>query len=178
MMPQPLFQVPDHSKIFIDANILVYATTEQSAECKALLERCSREEIAGICSYSVIIEATHRLMISEARQKGLLPRAGGGPAKFLRENPDIVKSLRDYWTDSQRIFSLNLLFLEVEEPILRQAQMERQNAGLLTNDSVIVSCMRNYGISLLATNDVDFSRVGGIQVSLSRQISSCQLPYA
>jgi len=103
-------------------------------------------------------------MIAEARTKGYLQRAGGGPAKFLKENPEIVKSLRDYWTDSQRIFSLNLLFLEAEEPILQQAQVERETAGLRTIDSVIVSCMRTYGIPMLATNDGDFDRVAGIQV--------------
>jgi predicted nucleic acid-binding protein len=117
-----------------------------------------------ICSYSVIIEATHQFMIAEARMKGYLPQMGGAPARFLRENPEVVKSLRDYWTDSERIFSLNLLFLEAEVPVLRQAQIERESAGLRTIDSVIVSCMRLYGIPMLATKDRDFDSITGIQV--------------
>jgi predicted nucleic acid-binding protein len=50
-------------------------------------------------------------------------------------------------------------YLPVSESILRSAQAERQTAGLLTNDSLIISCMREYGLSFLATNDSDFERV-------------------
>jgi len=162
MMPLPA--IPNGSDLFVDANILVYAIERRSAECRALLERCSREEITGICSYSVLIEATYQLMVAEARRKGHLPAVGGNPGKFLRQNPVIASVLRDYWIDVDRIFSLNLLFLEADEPILRQAQIERENAGLLPMDSVIVSCMRSYGVSMLATRDADFERVNGIQV--------------
>lgn len=52
----------------------------------------------------------------------------------------------------------------MDETILRGAQKERQAASLLTNDSLIVACMRVHGISLLATNDSDFERVAGITV--------------
>ena len=41
---------------------------------------------------------------------------------------------------------------------------ERQTAGLLTNDSMIVSCMREYGVSFLATSDADFERVAGVTI--------------
>ena len=160
----PLPQIPNGSNLFVDANILVYAIEGRSAECHALLERCSREEITGICSYSVVIEATYQFMVSEARKKGHLPAEGGNPGRFLKAHPEIIGALRDYWVDAERIFSLNLLFLEADEPILRQAQVERQNAGLRPMDSVIVSCMRTYGIPMLATRDVDFNRVNGIHV--------------
>jgi predicted nucleic acid-binding protein len=35
----------------------------------------------------------------------------------------------------------------------------RAEAGLLTNDSMIVACMRENGLSFLAGNDADFERV-------------------
>ena len=60
--------------------------------------------------------------------------------------------------------STNLLFLPVSEVIVRGANVERVAAGLLTNDSMVVSCMREYGLSLLATNDADFERVAGVTV--------------
>jgi predicted nucleic acid-binding protein len=57
-----------------------------------------------------------------------------------------------------------MLFMPVNEAILRGAQVERQAAALLTNDSMIVSCMREYGLSFLASNDADFERVAGLTV--------------
>jgi predicted nucleic acid-binding protein len=164
MPPQPITQIPNGTNIFIDANILVYGIEKRSAECLGLLERCSREEVIGICSYTVIVEVIHRLMVAEARAGGHIPGGQNNPARYLREHPEIVRALRSYWTDAQRIFSMNLLFLETEENILRRAQIERQNHGLLTNDSTIVACMREYGILTLASRDSDFDRVNGIQV--------------
>jgi predicted nucleic acid-binding protein len=62
------------------------------------------------------------------------------------------------------MLGLNLLLIATEDGVLRSAHSERVNAGLLTNDSMIVSCMRWYGINLLATSDHDFERVKGISV--------------
>ncbi|MGH7933093.1 MAG: type II toxin-antitoxin system VapC family toxin [Candidatus Binataceae bacterium] len=59
---------------------------------------------------------------------------------------------------------MNLLFIPLDEQILRTAYGERQAAGLLTNDSMIVSSMRFLGVSNLASADADFDRVAGITV--------------
>jgi predicted nucleic acid-binding protein len=55
--------------------------------------------------------------------------------------------------------------LPVNETIIRNAQTVRQEAGLLTNDSMFVAGMREYGLSFLASNDSDFERVRDITVS-------------
>jgi predicted nucleic acid-binding protein len=62
------------------------------------------------------------------------------------------------------MLALNLLFMPVNETIIRNAQTVRQEAGLLTNDSMIVAAMREYGLSFLASNDSDFERVPDITV--------------
>jgi len=72
--------------------------------------------------------------------------------------------LSEYWQATDSILALNLLLLYTEETVLRSSHAERQSACLLTNDSMIVSCMREYGIPFLATNDSDFERVSGITV--------------
>lgn len=161
---QPLPQVPNGANVFLDANILVYAIGGRSAECLALLERCSREEVTGICSYSVLLDATHQFLLAEARAKGHIPAGQNNPARYLKNHPATVMALRDYWTNAQRLFSLNLLILETEESVFRRSQLERQSAGLLTIDSIIVASMREYGIPILATGDNDFGRVNGIRV--------------
>jgi predicted nucleic acid-binding protein len=51
-----------------------------------------------------------------------------------------------------------------DEPLIRAAQIERQSFGLLTNDSMIVACMRQQGVTAIATSDSDFEQVSGISV--------------
>jgi predicted nucleic acid-binding protein len=50
----------------------------------------------------------------------------------------------------------------LDEQILRRAFNERQAAGLLTNNSMIVSIMRLLGVATLASADPDFDGVAGI----------------
>jgi predicted nucleic acid-binding protein len=100
-------------------------------------------------------------MIAEALFKGLIT---GGGARVLRNKFRQIPAMTDYWRDTERILALNLLFIPVNETVVRNAQVVRQEAGLLTNDSMIVACMREYGVSFLASNDSDFERVRDITV--------------
>ncbi len=161
MAASPLSSLLVRSFIFIDANIFVYGLSGQSGQCRQFLERCLREEVTGITLVETVNEVTHRLMVAEALSKGLVTR---GTAKRLRENFGLIPGLTDYWRNTERLLALNLLFVPVNGAILRGAHAERQAAGLLTNDSMIVSCMREYGVSFLATSDQDFDRVAGITV--------------
>jgi len=161
MTCQPLSQIPNGSNVFLDANILVYGLSGGSGQCTLLLERCSKEEVTGICLFEIVNEATHRFMLAEAFQKGIISRES---AMTLRSHSTLIPSLSDYWRDTERILNLNVLFLSTNEEIVRNAKAERQQFGLLTNDSMIVSCMRSYGITILATNDTDFERVSGIAI--------------
>jgi len=126
-----------------------------------LLERCSTEEVFGITLYEVVHEATHHFMTGEARAKGL---SSVKVAKYLANHPEQVKQLTDYWANTQRLLALNIVFLPMEQDIVVEAQTERANGGLLTNDSIIVAAMREYGISRIATNDKQFDTVTGISV--------------
>src|ERR1700730_6489088 len=74
MPTDTLANVPDGSDVFVDANIFVYAFTAMFAECTEFLTRCARQEISALTSYDSIYEATHRLMVHEAFQKGLIPK--------------------------------------------------------------------------------------------------------
>lgn len=161
MPVQTLPALPGHSAVFIDANIFIYGLGNQSRQCRQLLERCLEEEVLGITLIETLNEVTHRLMVAEAVGKGLT--AGGG-GKSLRRNPWVIPSLTDYWRNTERLLALNLVLMPANETIMRGAQAERQAAALLTNDSLIVSCMREYGLTYLASNDADFERVTGLTI--------------
>jgi predicted nucleic acid-binding protein len=158
---QPLLSVPAGSDIFIDANIFIYGLSHQSPQCLHLLERCSREEVTGVSLFEIVNEATHRFMLAEARSKGVIARS---QAEALRQNHLEIPLLIDYWHDTERILALNLLFFSTDEQIVRNAQPERTSACVLTNDSMILSWMREYGIVHIATADKDFERASGITV--------------
>jgi len=162
-MAELLDSVPNGSDVLIDANVFVYGLTAKSAQCKTLLERCSKEEVSGMTLFEVVHEATHTFMIGEALQKGLFDGQQEKGAKYLSKHPEQVKVLTDYWENIVRLLALNLLVLPMEQDIVEGAQAERVNAGL-TNDSLIVAAMREYGISKIATNDRQFETVAGISV--------------
>ncbi|HEV2196344.1 MAG TPA: type II toxin-antitoxin system VapC family toxin [Candidatus Acidoferrum sp.] len=160
-MASDLSSIPPGTNILIDTNIFVYGLTAQSSQCKTFLERCSTEEIFGITLFEVVHEATHALMIAEGRAKAWYTKAG---PDYLKNHPGQVKTLSDYWHNTERVLALNIVFLPMEKNIVVGAQTERVKAGLLTNDSIIVATMREYGISRIATRDNQFDSVGGIVV--------------
>jgi predicted nucleic acid-binding protein len=159
MPVQTLPVVPGNSLVFIDANIFIYGLSGQSVHCRQLLERCLREDVTGITLFETLSEVTHHLMVAEALAKGLI---GPGGARALRRNPTVIPRLSDYGRNTERVLALNLVLMPAHEAIVRGAQAARQGAALLTNDSMIVARMREYGISFLATNDADFLRVADI----------------
>jgi predicted nucleic acid-binding protein len=109
----------------------------------------------------MVNEATHKFMLAEAVVKGVIATPS---AAALRRKHSEIPLLIDYWHETARILALNLLFFSTDEQIVRSAQTERQSAGLLTNDSMILSWMREYGIRYIATADKDFERANGITV--------------
>jgi predicted nucleic acid-binding protein len=155
----PLEEVPRGSIIFIDANILIYALGRESTECLAFLERCGQEEIVGVTTLQVLIETTHRLMLAEARKRGIIDKES---AKKLKAKPAEIRGLTGYWKEMEKVLGMNLLIDELDEGVMRQAQAVRAEAGLLTNDSLIASYMKWGGLDRLASNDGDFDRVSGI----------------
>jgi predicted nucleic acid-binding protein len=160
-MAQDLNTVPNGSDVFIDANVFIYGLTARSAQCKTFLERCSREEVTGITLFECANDATHQFMKAEAVEKG---HCAGQAMKYLSQHPEIVRQLTDYWANTQRLLALNVLFVPIELKIVAAAQPERVSAGLLTNDSIIIAAMRDFGVLSIATNDRQFDAVAGITV--------------
>ena len=157
-----LADLREGDSVFIDANIFIYHSGGRSVECKTLLERCARRELLGYTSTPVLAEVLHRLMVAEAVQKRLVPVKTA--VKKLRGNPDLVRQLSQYHEDVSKIRQMNLVILSFTLEILSASEEVRKNDGLLTNDSLVVACMRERGLTKLATANSDFDRVSGIKV--------------
>lgn len=147
------------SDVFLDANVFVHALLSQSPQCRQLLDRCAREEVFGVTSLDVMVEATHRLMLAEAYAKGVITKQS---AAKLRDKPEDIRSLGAYWTQAESILNLNILVLDTDEGDIRRAQTVRSGQGLLTRDSILVAIMWEYGLTTLASRDRDFDRVPGL----------------
>jgi predicted nucleic acid-binding protein len=153
--------LPAGTDIFLDANVFIYALGGHSNDCHQLLRRCATEEIFGITTLDVINEVTHRLMLTEAVAKHVIPK---GNASALKGKWRDVATLTEYWLLASRIFALNILIAGSDGARLHRAQTVRSNYGLLTNDSLIPATMNELGIDCLATRDRDFDHVSSLTV--------------
>ncbi len=152
----PLDSLASGTDVLVDANILIYALLESSAQCRRFLNRCSNEELLGVTTVEIVNEVCHRLMLAEALRAGLVSSA---QAKLLRTKRAAIPALFEYWTKTQRIFQFGLLVIGLDEARIRPAHEMRTRHALLTNDSLIVAGADEYGISNLASNDGDFDDI-------------------
>jgi len=153
--------LPAGTRLFLDANIFVYAFLGHSNECQGLLGRCATEQVLGITTLDVVNEVTHRMMLAEGVGKGVIKRER---VRDLRGKWREVAKLTEYWTQTSAIFGLNILVLTTDEARLHVAQTIRVRHGLLTNDSLIVAAMEEFGIDSQATRDNDFDQISELIV--------------
>ena len=154
-----LDSIPHGLGVFVDANILVYALLNQSTQCLRFLNMCSQGSVAALTTTHVINETTHRLMIYEAYNKGIITKA---TAAALKVKPHEIKGLQHYWTQIELIFDLGIQIVDVHREVLLEAQRVRLASGLMTNDSIVVAVMHMHAISTLASADADFDLVAGL----------------
>jgi uncharacterized protein len=157
-----LAELPDGDSVFIDANIFIYHFGGCSPECKAFLEHCARRDLLGYTATTVLAEVLHRLMIAEAIMKGLVTAKTA--VRKLGETPALVKQLTQYQEDVSKIAQMNITILALTSEIVQTSSEVRNSEGLLTNDSLIIACMRTQGLSKLATANGDFDQVSGVDV--------------
>jgi predicted nucleic acid-binding protein len=161
MSAELIENLPAGTHLVIDANIFIYAFLGHSNQCRDLLGRCVTEEVLGITSLDVINEVTHRMMLAEALGSGVIKRDS---VRDLRGQWREIAKLTEYWAQTSAIFGLNILVLPLDERRLHRAQTIRVRHGLLTNDSLIVAAMEEFGIHSLATRDNDFDHIAELIV--------------
>ena len=148
--------------VFIDANIFIYHFLDMSADCSDFLALLEEGGFRGLTSVNVLTEVLHRLMIIEARTKGLVKSPGA--LKQLNKKPDLVRRLVEYSTIAQVVPDMGIRVLPLTPEHLPASQAIRAQYGLLINDSLIVTMMKESGVNNLATNDAAFRRVEAIRV--------------
>jgi predicted nucleic acid-binding protein len=155
--------LPAGAAIFLDANVFVYHFTAHpqfGAASTQLLERIDNGEFGGTTSTAVIADLYHRLMTLEASD--LLGWPMNGIAHRLKRHPTEVQRMARYRQALDEISMLPLHIIAVTASFLSLAADLSRQYGLLCNDAVIVTVMRDRGLQHLASHDADFDRVPGI----------------
>lgn len=155
------------TKLYIDANIFVYAsngTSGASRECRDLLQRCGKQEFEAFTGTHVLLEVAHRLMMIEAVDKGLVT-PGNVPSK-LKRRPELASQLNGHSDAIRFILNTGIEILQVNADILEISADLRAQTGFLVNDSISLAMMERSDIRDIATNDRDFQRVERLEVHL------------
>ncbi|HVA62268.1 MAG TPA: type II toxin-antitoxin system VapC family toxin [Terriglobales bacterium] len=137
----------------MDSNVVVYAFTGRSEQCRRLLARCASLEVLGLVIEASVAEVAHRLMIEEAWRLGLIATPG---ARQLERKPAVVRKLRWYWACMEEFFAAGLKVIGGDVALLRESRVERERWGLLTIDSMVAACARLHDVSEIATADRAF----------------------
>lgn len=162
MASSTLEAIPDSTAVFVDAPIFIYHFTGASASCRDFLARCELGEVRGVTSAVTLAEVTHRLMTIEAVRRGMVS-PGNVPSK-LRKRPDLVRELRAYHAQVEKIPLMGIRVEPLELRTLLQAGPLRRSSGLLTNDSLAAATARHLEIRRVASADPDFGAVDDLVV--------------
>lgn len=160
MVCSTLDHVPAGATVVVDANVFIYHFTGISRQCRSFLERCESRTVRGLTSAITVAEVTHRLMVIEARRRGLV--TGSGLVRKLRERPHIVSKLHVYAEQVELIPLLGIEIVPVGLPTLLDAMTLQRRFGLLTNDALLCATAAEQGLDFVASADTEFARVAGL----------------
>jgi predicted nucleic acid-binding protein len=155
--------IPQGSRLFLDANTLVYyftADLRYGAACLQLLDRIARQEIQGITSVHVVSDVAHRVMTLEAMHASGLPAKG--IAAYLRQHPAEIQKLTRFRQAVDLVAQAGVQVVPIDFALVSAAAARSQQYGLLTGDALVVAVMQAHGLTNLASNDADFDRVPGL----------------
>jgi len=162
-----LVQIPSGTEVFVDTNIFYLHFQGRSISCTAFIERIARDEIAAYVNTEVLSDLLHKLMLYEAKQKGLIAKSSANALRtYLRTNRNAIGVIPDHQTQFEQTLAGGIAVLMVSPKLLRMTKRERIAHGLLTNDSVHLGNMiyRKSPLADIATYDGDFEHVSGITV--------------
>ena len=151
----PLPAVPPGVEILLDANVIVYAIGNRSAQCGDLLRRCGAGEINGFTTVDALIDVCHRLMLAEAAGRALIARPN---ASSLKGKHQVIRQLLSYWQHVEQTRRV-LAVLPFDEHRFVRAHAVRTSDGMMANDSILLAAADVFGIPAVATNDADFDPV-------------------
>ena len=150
--------------VYVDTNILymyLRVDTAHLSTVKAFLSRIVRGEVEAFVSIPVLDELFYRLLLARIKET-----AGRNPLEVLRENhAEAIAAHSDMVDDSLRKLTLlphiNLVGVETSD---FDRMLENVKAfSLLPRDALHVAIVQRLGWNGIASDDIDFDRVKGVE---------------
>ncbi|MCL2645546.1 MAG: type II toxin-antitoxin system VapC family toxin [Phycisphaerales bacterium] len=157
--------IPDGTTCFLDSTIFYYAlvpTSPFSTPCLELLNRIIAGRVSAVTSVAVLSDAMHKVMISEVAS--LTGRDRAGLIGYLGKHPEVIARLTQYPLVAERLESVPMTILPVDQQLLGDTSRIAVQHTLLTNDATIIALMQRHNLTHLVTNDDDFDQLPGISV--------------
>ena len=161
-MSHPLSSIPAGSWVAIDTNVFVYANQRRSPECMELLKRCVSGELQGIVPFPMVAELVHALMLIEARENNWIDRANA--ARALAERPDLIRRLTRYEIQMREFFGIGLRIEPAGAADILEAMRIHKEAGLLTNDALLLAVARRLNCEAVASADKAIAQAPSFRV--------------
>lgn len=124
------------------------------------MKRVESADISGFVDEFVLNEIFHKMMITS-----IVNRYHCEPHEavaLIKRSPPILSGLPHLWEAADLLQKVNVS--HIPGPFFPEAYRISREGNLLSTDAVHVAAMRKEQISLIATNDTDFSRISAIQV--------------
>ena len=159
-----LSNIPENSLVFVDSNIFLYfilGDPLHHESCKNFLGRTENGELIGVINSTVISETYFtymRIQIKETFDIALRE-----VLTLLKENPDAIKTIDMEPVDM--VFNIpHIYVVNIRRETLDSFGDSITKYGLLPNDTLhVLTCYGNE-IKNIATNDLDFERVGFLRI--------------
>jgi predicted nucleic acid-binding protein len=122
-----------------------------------LIDRIQQRDLIAFVSTPVLTEVAHRLMLIEASAAQGWPLAGA--LKRLQRSPTVFRVLTQFRLSLAELLQKGVQVLAVTPQDVLTAASISQQAGLLSNDALIVAVMQAHGLTKLASHASDFDRI-------------------
>ena len=158
------------SRIFLDANVLVYhldASSPYQPACSEFLRRVETQEVDAVTSTLVVDEVIYAVLIHEGSQRLKTPRLTAIQKRILT-SPGFAKlcyarvgQVLDY-LEVLRLHGLSIF--EATFDIIKASLPLAIQHQLLPRDAIHASTCQALGIAHIATRDDHFTRLPFLQV--------------
>ena len=157
--------LPD-SKIFVDANIFLYAILGHPAlkpRCQKFLVNIENGLYRATTSSLVFNEVLHKLMLTDAvKTHGLSSEREA--LKLIKEKPELISNMSMVWKNYSELKKYPITIVSIDEEALDTGVLLSRKYGRLISDAVHAAIMKINTIDNIATNDSDFERIDAITV--------------
>lgn len=126
--------------------------------CRDLVSRIESGEISGFIPHPVVYEILHRLMIEEVIKSGNA-LDGISAVRYLKNKPAAIQHMTLAWDVFSVLRSIGFELIPDSPTTPDRTFHLSRTCQLLAKDAAIAAIAQEVGITNIATNDNDFSRI-------------------